>query len=88
MSGKSHGQKSLAGYNSWGFKEVEITEGLSTHTHTHTHTHIASPLGHKGKELVFVCLFNYCPQIRVINILELDIFLENLRNMSRANLSC
>ena len=87
LPGKSHGQRSLAGYNSWGYKEVEITEGLSTHTHAHTHSISSWPQGQR----VGVCLFfsfNYCPHIRVINILELDIFLENLRSMSRANLSC
>ena len=31
--GKSHGQRSLAGYSPWGHKESDITEYLSTHTH-------------------------------------------------------
>ena len=28
--GDSHGQRSLAGYSSWGFKESDTTEWLST----------------------------------------------------------
>ena len=31
--GKFHGQRSLAGYNTWGCKESDTTE----HTHTHAH---------------------------------------------------
>ena len=30
--GKPHGQKSLAGYSTWGHKELETTEELSTRT--------------------------------------------------------
>ena len=32
LPGKSHGQKSLAGYSPWGCKESDMTEQLSTHT--------------------------------------------------------
>ena len=32
------GQRSLEGYSSWGFKDLDMTVPL-THTHTHTHTH-------------------------------------------------
>ena len=39
MPRKFHGQKSLAGYNSWGHKESDATEHAHIHTHTHTHTH-------------------------------------------------
>ena len=53
LPGKSHGQRSLAGYNSWGYKEVEITEGLSTHTHAHTHSISSWPQGQR----VGVCFF-------------------------------
>ena len=36
LPGKSHGQRSLVGYSSWGRKEMETTERLSTrHTCTH-----------------------------------------------------
>ena len=28
--GESHGQRSLAGYSSWGHKELDMTEQLST----------------------------------------------------------
>ena len=37
MPGKSHGQRSLVGYSTWGHKELDTTEQLSTHTHTYTH---------------------------------------------------
>ena len=37
VPGKSHGQRSLVGYSTWGHKELHATERLSTHTHTHTH---------------------------------------------------
>ena len=44
---ESHGQRSLAGYNPWGRKELDMTEQLthiSTHTYIcvymYTHTHI------------------------------------------------
>ena len=30
LPGESHGQKSLVGYSSWGCKELDTTEGLST----------------------------------------------------------
>ena len=37
---KSHGRRSLAGYNPWGHKESDMTEyvfsGVCMHTHTHT----------------------------------------------------
>ena len=33
VRGKSHGQRSLAGYSLWGCKESDMTE----HAHTHTH---------------------------------------------------
>ena len=36
LSGKFHGQRSLAGYSSWNQKELVMTEQLNTHTHTHT----------------------------------------------------
>ena len=43
LPGKSHGQRSLAGYNPWGQKESDTTEQLNTHTfykihHTHKKT--------------------------------------------------
>ena len=34
LPGESHGQRSLAGYSSWGHKESDTTE-LLTHTHPH-----------------------------------------------------
>ena len=37
--GESQGQRSLAGYSPWGYKESDTTEPLSIHMHTHTCTH-------------------------------------------------
>ena len=34
LPGKSHGQRSLAGYSPWGCKESDLTEQLSTHEET------------------------------------------------------
>ena len=42
LPGKSHGQRILVGYSSWGCKDADMTEQLNTHTyttHTHTPTH-------------------------------------------------
>ena len=33
LPGKSHGQRSLVGYSSWGHSELDTTERLSTHTY-------------------------------------------------------
>ena len=33
LPGESHGQRSLAGYSSWGHKELDTTEPLSTAQH-------------------------------------------------------
>ena len=35
LSGKLHGQRSLARYSPWGHKELDINERLNTHTCTH-----------------------------------------------------
>ena len=40
LPGKSHGQRSLAGYSPQGHKELDTTD----HTHTHTHMHLVSTL--------------------------------------------
>ena len=65
MSGKFHGQRSLAGYSPWGHKEADMTEQLSMHaprpsrdewmkkmSHTHTHTHIYTYI-HTYKRILF-----------------------------------
>ena len=39
LPGKSHGQRSLAGYSPWARKDLDTTEHTHTHTRTHTHTH-------------------------------------------------
>ena len=40
--GKSHRQRSLAGYSPWGHKELDATEHTHTHTHTKKTTHLKS----------------------------------------------
>ena len=50
LPGKSHGQRSLAGYSPWGHKESDMTQWLSAHVHTHTHTSVCTIL------LLFSCL--------------------------------
>ena len=53
LLGKSHGQRSLAGYSLWGLKELDITKhtplpyfSLSlTHTQTDTHTLVSEVFG-------------------------------------------
>ena len=43
LPGKSHGQRSLAGYSPWGHKESDITE-VTKHALTHIpHTHTTHP---------------------------------------------
>ena len=34
LPGKSQGERSLAGYSTWGRKELDMTEQLSKHTHS------------------------------------------------------
>ena len=38
LPGKSHGQRSLAGYSPWDHKETDMTECAHARTHTPTHT--------------------------------------------------
>ena len=38
LSGRFHGQRSLAGYSPWGCQELDTTEWLSTHIHLHITT--------------------------------------------------
>ena len=40
LPGESLGQRSLAGYSSWGHKESDKTEHARTHTHIYAHTNI------------------------------------------------
>ena len=49
LPGKSHGQRSLVGYNLWGQKESDTTE--------HTHTHTCNLL--KLYKNIDVCLYRY-----------------------------
>ena len=39
LPGKFCGQRSLAGYSPWGFKDLDMRARTHTHAHTHTHTH-------------------------------------------------
>ena len=66
------GQRSLGDYSPWDSKQLETTEGLSTHTHTHTHTHsemitmirlVNTPITHG---LLFFCV------VRISKIYSLD----------------
>ena len=41
LPGKSHGQRSLAGYSPSGLRELDTTE----YTHMHTHTHLEGVTG-------------------------------------------
>ena len=38
LPGKFHGQRSLAGYCPWGYKELDMTEILNMHIHCHPHS--------------------------------------------------
>ena len=48
LPGKSHGERSLAGYSPWGHKESDMTEQLSTeHTCAYIYTsHLLYPFVH------------------------------------------
>ena len=39
LPGESHGQRSLAGYSSWGGRVGHDRATKRAHAHTHTHTH-------------------------------------------------
>ena len=54
LPGESHGQRSLAGYISWGCKESAVTEQLSTHRHN-THYICIYPRWCRGKESACQC---------------------------------
>ena len=49
-SGKSHGQRSLAGYSPWGYKELDMTEC------THTHTQSLPSIRRKWKQFLMCTL--------------------------------
>ena len=40
LPGESHGQRRLAGYNSQGHKELDMTESDLAHTHTTLHINL------------------------------------------------
>ena len=42
--GKFHGQRRLVGYSTWGCKESDMTEQLSTHTICYIYIYIYMPL--------------------------------------------
>ena len=84
LPGKSHGQRSLAGYSPWGCKELDMTEQL-THTlgsaHTHTWEEIPQMCEYK-KAGITESHFRYCPlhwisfstvSPRILNIQSLDL---------------
>ena len=43
LPGKSHRQRSLAGYSPWDCQESDMTDPMSAHTHTHTRRHSFKP---------------------------------------------
>ena len=47
LTGKSYGQRNLAGYSPWGCKESDTTKQLSTHTHTHTQSMVVESMDTK-----------------------------------------
>ena len=51
LPGESHGQRSLAGFSSWGHKESDTIERL-THTHTHTRSNFRSIID------IFIALYS------------------------------
>ena len=55
LPGKSHGQKSLAGYRPWGGKESDIIEWLSMFKHTHTHQNKSDVLGTEVRSVWQLC---------------------------------
>ena len=67
LPGKFHGQRSLAGYSSWGCKELDMTEQLNAcayatkcicmHAHTHTRIHTLCSKLHV-KDFVSLVLWN------------------------------
>ena len=60
LPGESHGQRSLAGYSSWGRKEPDTTEHAWMHAHIHTNplkennTFIYSKNMYGGKGLIII----------------------------------
>ena len=56
LPGKSHGQRSLVGYSSWGHKELETTEGWSRHTRTHTQSAFSEAFDKVTKILFLECM--------------------------------
>ena len=53
LPGESHGQRSLVGYSSWGFKESDITDA-TYHTRTHTmYICLMAKDKHKTETLLF-----------------------------------
>ena len=84
LPGKSHGQRSMAGYSPWGYKELDMTEQL-THTlgsaHIHTWEEIPQMCEYK-KEGITESHFRYCPLLwisfatvspHILNIQSLDL---------------
>ena len=53
LPGESHEQRSLVGYSSWGHKELDTTEQLSTHTHKQA----------QGRSVQFSSVAQSCPTL-------------------------
>ena len=56
LPGKFHGQRSLEGYNPWGYKKSDRTEHTRARTCTHTHTHTRMEWRERSKECKRCCL--------------------------------
>ena len=50
LPGKSHGRRSLAGYNLWGWKESDMTEATSSHFISLTFVHFCSTRQNLGSD--------------------------------------
>ena len=60
LPGKSHGQRSLAGYNPWGHKELD-TRSDWTHAHTHMCMYILNNQVTRGVDTVStLCSHSHC----------------------------
>ena len=79
LSGKSHGQRSLAGYSPWGHKDSDTTEWLTSH-HIMSEMETHSPIGLVCDQFpspsltVFLQLLN----LLLLHFTQMDIFRASL----------
>ena len=82
MPGKSHGQRSLAGYSPWGHKELDTTERLSLYHLSRPHqpilglyswSLISPPLNSQStSHLVYGCLSSCLISLRTVSSLRTE----------------